>query len=62
MRLSTKEDPSKSTRPKRKVGTKLGWSVCSKESFYRQGTDSIRMDENDLPSPINSDAVKKYYA
>ena len=31
-------------------------------AFSGEALILIEMDENDLPSPINSDAVKKYYA
>ena len=33
-----------------------------KRVFSRGALILIEMDGNDLPSPINSDAVKKYYA
>ena len=42
-RFSIKKDPLESTRPKRKVGTKLGWFVCSKKSLFKKG---INFDRN----------------
>ena len=33
-----------------------------KKAFSRRALILTEMDENDLPSPINSDVVKKYYA
>ena len=41
-RFSIEKDPFESTRPKRKMGTKLGWSICSEKSLYRRSTDSVR--------------------
>ena len=39
-RFSIEEDPFKSTRPDRKMGTKLGPSVYSKKSFFKRGINS----------------------
>ena len=60
-RFSIEKDPSESTRLERKVGTKLDGSYVIKRAFTSGALVLLEMDGNDLPSLINSDAVKKYY-
>ena len=44
------------------MDTKLGWSLHGEKAFFGGALILLKMDGNDFFNPINSDAVKKYYA
>ena len=76
--LSTGQEGSSTTVPRKRFNTEEilpnqkdqrgkwapNWdgSYVVKKAFTRGELILTKMDGNDLPSPINSNAVKKYYA
>jgi hypothetical protein len=43
------------------MGTKPWRAMCGKESFFLVALILINMDDDDLPGPVNSNIVKKYF-
>ena len=60
--FNIEKDPSKPTRSKRKWAPNWAGPYVVKRVFPGRALILTEMDGNDLPSPINSDVVKKYYA
>ena len=44
------------------MGTELARSIYGEKALLGEALILIEMDGDELPSPINSDVVKKYYA
>ena len=58
-RFSIEKDPSKSTRSEKKLAPNWDGLYVVKKAFLMGAVIITEMDGNDLPSPINFDAVKK---